>query len=209
MEKQGSEAPSQAPECEWCDDGWPIMCAECINKLKTGSEDRSPAPSTHGKYSLSETGATMGHWVCECGSDLGDCPIDEIDEVFAEHKRPPAPAPTVTPATFEDEARRAGMEPGQYRMWRDAGGPAPPDATVLRYCGKCNMRRYFREGKCEMCAQHETNKPTTDERLTELIGIFEEGTTGGAMPLSTDDIGDVYAWLQWVQAADISRGTQQ
>ena len=85
-------------------------------------------------------------------------------------------------STFEDEARRAGMTPGTYRMWRDAGGPAP----------------------------HERNdameKPTTDARLVELIGIFEEGTTGwpisqdGSMSLSQDDIGDVYAWLQWVQA---------
>jgi hypothetical protein len=44
------------------------------------------------------------------------------------------------------------------------------------------------------------DKPTSDERLAELVGLFEEGTTGGSFPLSPDDIGDVYAWLQWIQA---------
>jgi hypothetical protein len=79
------------------------------------------------------------------------------------------------------DAALAGMQLGQYRMWRDAGGPAPHKETVM-------------------------DKPTTDARLMELIGIFEEGTTGwpvsqdGSTPLSQDDIGDVYAWLQWAQA---------
>jgi len=40
---------------------------------------------THNKYGLAESGPLTGHWVCECGVDLGDCPIDEIDEVFAAH----------------------------------------------------------------------------------------------------------------------------
>ena len=43
------------------------------------------------------------------------------------------------------------------------------------------------------------DKPTTDARLVELIGKFEEGTTGGSFPLTPDDIGDVYAWLEWAQ----------
>jgi len=47
------------------------------------------------------------------------------------------------------------------------------------------------------------DKPTSEARLAELVGIFEEGTTGGTLPLSSDDIGDTYAWLQWVQAAGV------
>jgi len=34
-------------------------------------------------------------------------------------------------APSEDEARRAGMTPGTYRMWRDAGGPAPHEANPI------------------------------------------------------------------------------
>jgi hypothetical protein len=28
-----------------------------------------------------------------------------------------------------------------------------PPAAELRYCGKCNQRRYFKDGQCEMCTQ--------------------------------------------------------
>jgi hypothetical protein len=34
-------------------------------------------------------------------------------------------------APSEAEARRAGMTPGTYRMWRDAGGPAPHEANPV------------------------------------------------------------------------------
>jgi len=39
----------------------------------------------HGKVRLSQHGPTIGHWVCLCGADLGDCPIDEVEEVAMAH----------------------------------------------------------------------------------------------------------------------------
>ena len=59
-------------------------------ELESALATPAPAgePESCRKYSLSEEiGPTLGHWVCECGEDLGDCPIDEIDEVFAEHQK--------------------------------------------------------------------------------------------------------------------------
>ena len=40
--------------------------------------------------------------------------------------------------------------------------------------------------------------PTSRERLEELKGLIEEGTTGGTLDLSIDDIGYLYAWLAWI-----------
>jgi hypothetical protein len=34
-----------------------------------------------------------------------------------------------------------------------AGAAAQAKGNDLRYCGKCNMRRYFKDGKCEMCGE--------------------------------------------------------
>jgi hypothetical protein len=38
-------------------------------------------------------------------------------------------------------------------------------AGDLRYCGKCNQRRYFRDGKCEVCAL----EPDTREMLAQWM----------------------------------------
>ena len=40
--------------------------------------------------------------------------------------------------------------------------------------------------------------PTSVERLNELTGMVEETTTGGNMTLTSDDAGDIYAWLSWI-----------
>lgn len=67
--------------------------------------------------------------------------------------------------------------------------------TNLQYCGKCNQRRYFRNGKCEMCTGI---MPTTLKRLKELMGKMEIVTTDGDLSiLIGDDIGDIYSWLEW------------
>jgi len=39
----------------------------------------------HESYRLSQSGDTIGSWICQCGAVLGDAPIDEIDAVFREH----------------------------------------------------------------------------------------------------------------------------
>jgi len=46
-----------------------------------------PQPVGHTKYRLVEAGKLTGHWECECGADLGDAPIDEINEIALEHAR--------------------------------------------------------------------------------------------------------------------------
>lgn len=44
------------------------------------------------------------------------------------------------------------------------------DLEALRYCGRCNQRRYFKDGKCEMCAMPATEPkalPEADAAPTE------------------------------------------
>jgi hypothetical protein len=56
------------------------------SRERTDAEGESKAVQGHKTYALSSEGVSTGHWVCECGADLGDCPVDEIDKVFTAHQ---------------------------------------------------------------------------------------------------------------------------
>jgi hypothetical protein len=41
--------------------------------------------------------------------------------------------------------------------------------------------------------------PTSVKRLLELVSVMEEQTTCEPTPLSCDDAGDIYLWLDWAK----------
>lgn len=92
---------------------------EILHNVLLGTQG-APTPSEHKYPALSQSGATYGHWVClPCGADLGDCPIDEIDEVFAAHQKteqPASPAPRGDVDLVKELTNRIGTAAALFTM---------------------------------------------------------------------------------------------
>lgn len=122
----------------------------------------APVSTLHKSYNLSASGSTAGHWVCQCGADLGDCPIDEIDDVFAAHK-----APVSTPQPDPE----APLKPNPTYYVAHPDGSFSVAAPQPCTCHSCTQARYRTSDQFQIdsALRAVSPSPTPDPPLTDSM----------------------------------------
>src|SRR6266436_10308177 len=58
--------------------------------------------------------------------------------------------------------------------------------TNLRYCGQCNQRRYFKNGRCEMCEAGKAELRALADEINQCLQIIV--TNAGNWPIMSDKL---------------------